>query len=190
MLFRTRKIVLGILAAGLLAVPAITCAAQEATNNKPVAGSKATLEDSEGMRKTIKQLRSENELLRGRISELEKRLEGQSVRDHLVQEEQRIEDLQAQLLAVGEKEAGLQSRFDEISEALRPENIDQLPVSGSLRPEQVREATRRRLTNEHNRLRAQLDLLQQSRTRLQSSLSVTELLIQSLRTKMQTVLHP
>jgi len=190
MLLRTRKIVLGILATGLLAGSALTCAAQEATNNKPMASSKAALDDAEGMRKLIKQLRSENELLRGRISELEKRLKGKSVRDRLLQEEQRVEDLQAQLLAVGEKEAGLQSRSEEISEELRPENIDHLPVSGSLRPEQVREATRRRLTSEQNRLRAQLDLLQQSRTRLQSSLSVTELRVQSLRAKMQTVLHP
>jgi hypothetical protein len=190
MLLHTRKIVLGILATGLLAGSSITCVAQESTNNKPMAASKATLEDAEGMRKTIKQLRSENELLRGRVSELEKRLEGQSLRDRLVQEEQRVENLQAQLVAVGEKEAGLQSRFEEISEQLRPENIDQLPISGSLRPEQVREATRRRLTSEENRLRSQIELLQQSRTRLQSSLSVTEMLIQTLRTKLQTVLRP
>ena len=99
MLLRTRKIALGILATGLLAGSALTCAAQEATNNKPMASSKAALDDAEGMRKLIKQLRSENELLRGRISELEKRLKGKSVRDRLLQEEQRVEDLQAQLLA-------------------------------------------------------------------------------------------
>ena len=179
MLLHAHKIVLCILSIVLLAGFALNCVAQEPTTP-----------DSEGMRKTIKQLRSENEQLRAKVVELEKRLEGQSARDHLVQEEQRIENLQAQLVAVGEKEAELQSRFDEIGEQLRPENIDQLQIAGSLRPEQVREATRRRLTNEQNRLRAQLDLLQQSRTRLQSSLSVTELLIQSLRTKMQTLVHP
>lgn len=179
MLLCRRKIVLALLATGLPAGSSITCLAQESTN-----------QDAEGMRRTLKQLRSENELLRARVSELEKRLEGQSVRDHLVQEEQRAENLQAQLVAVGEKDAELQSRFEEISEQLRPENIDQLQVLGSLRPEQVREAARRRLTSEQNRLRAQLDLLQQSRIRLQSSLSVTELLVQTLRTKLQTVVRP
>jgi len=179
MLLHAHKMILGILSVVLLAGFSLNCVAQEATNP-----------DSEGMRKTIKQLRSENEQLRARVIELEKRVEGQSVRDHLVQEEQRVENLQAQLVAVREKEAGLQSRFEELGEQLRPENIDQLQISGSLRPEQVREATRRRLTSEQNRLRAQLDLLQQSRTRLQSSLSVTELLVQSLRMKMQTVVHP
>ncbi len=179
MLLRPRKIVLSIMAAGLLAGFAIICVAQESTNQDP-----------EGMRRTVKQLRSENELLRGRVLELEKRLEGQSVRDRLVQEEQRVENLLAQLVAVGEKEAGLQSRSEEISEQLRSENIDQLPISGSLRPEEVREATRRRLTSEQDRLRSQLDLLQQSRARLQSSLAVTEMLVQSLRAKLQTVLRP
>ena len=70
MLLRPRKIVLSIMAAGLLAGFAIICVAQESTNQDP-----------EGMRRTVKQLRSENELLRGRVLELEKRLEGQSVRD-------------------------------------------------------------------------------------------------------------
>src|ERR1043165_2475893 len=179
MLLHTHKTILCFLGVVLVAGFSLNSVGQEPTNP-----------DSEGMRKTIKQLRSENEQLRARVIELEKCVEGQSVRDHLVQEEQRIENLQTQLVAVGEKEAELQSRFDEVGEQLRPENIDQLQVAGSLRPEQVREATRRRLTGEQTRLRAQLDLLHQSRTRLQSSLSVTELLVQSLRIKMQTVVHP
>ena len=179
MLLHLRKIVLCMMATGLLATFSFICVAQEPANS-----------DAEGMRKTIKELGSENESLRRRVLELEKRLEGQSVRDRLVQEERRVENLLAQLVAIGEKEAGLQSRSEELSEQLRPENIDQLPISGSLRPEEVREGARRRLTSEQNRLRSQLDLLQQSRTRLQSSLSVTELLVQSLRARLQTVLRP
>ena len=179
MLLHAHKIVLCTVGAALLAGFSLISVAQETTNP-----------DSEGMRKAIGKLKTENEQLRARVLELEKRLEGQSVRDRLVQEEQRAENLQAQLVAVGEKEHQLQGRLEEIEEQLRPENIDQLQTSGSLRPEQVREATRRRLTSEQNRLRAQLDLLQQSRTRLQSSLSVTELLVQSLRTKLQMVLRP
>jgi len=107
-----------------------------------------------------------------------------------VREEQRVENLLAQLVVIGEKEAPLQGRLAEIEEQLRPENIDRLPISGSLRPEEVREATRRQLTSEQNRVRSQIELLQQSRTRLQSSLSVTEMLVQNLRLKLQTVLHP
>jgi hypothetical protein len=179
MLLYTRQIKFCLLAAGLLLGFSLVCVAQEPPQ-----------QDAEMMSRTIKQLRTENEQLRAKVSDLERRFEALSIRDRLLQEEQRVENLQAQLFALGEKEAGLQGRFDEINEELRPENIDNLPISGSLRPEQVREATRRRLTGEQNRLRSQLELLQQGRTRLQSSLTVTELLVQSLRGKLQTVVRP
>ena len=179
MLLDARKNIIWQLAIGLLGVFSVIAVAQEPTK-----------QDDEVLRRTIKQLRAENEQLRGRVSELEKRLEALSVTDRLVREEQRVENLQAQLIGVAEKEAGLHGRLDEINEQLRPENIDQLQVSGSLRPEQVREATRHRLTSEQNRLRSQLELLQQSRSHLQSSLSIRELLVQSLRNKLQTVQLP
>lgn len=172
-MLHARKPILYLLAIGLLAGCSLICVAQDPANTQ-----------------TIKQLRAENEQLRARVSELEKRLEGQSVRDRLVQEEQRVENLLAQMVAVGEKEAALQGRLEEINEQVRPENLEQLPIAGSLRPEQVREAARLRLTNEQNRVRSQLELLQQSRARLQSSLSVTELLVQSLRARLQTVVRP
>lgn len=175
MLLHIHKI---ILCTCLLAGFSLNCVAQEAN------------QDTEAMRRTISQLSAANEQLRAKVLELEKRLEGQTVRDRLVLEEQRVENLQAQLVTVGEKEGALQARLEEIDEQLRPENIDQLQISGSLRPEQVREATRRRLTSEQNRLRSQIELLHQSRVRLQSSLSVTELLVQTLRARLQMVLHP
>jgi hypothetical protein len=184
-----RKIILCVLATGLIVGFSFNCIAQQSQSNA-AAPSKDKPETLEALRKTIDRLRTENERLRARVSELEKRVDGQSIRDRLFEEEQRVENLQAQLVAVGEKEAPLQSRLWEIEEQLRPENIDQMPISGSLRPEEVREAARRRLTAEQNRLRSQLDLLQQSRLRLQSSISVTEMLVQNLRLKLQTVLRP
>ena len=145
-------------------------------------------DDVESLHKTIKQLRTENEQLRARVAELEKRADAIAIREHMTKEEQRVENLMSQLLVIGEKESGLQSRMDELNEQLQ--NIDQMPVNGSLRPEEVRESTRRRLTNEQTRVRSQIELLQQSRMKLQSSLSVTEMLIQSLRLKLQTVVRP
>lgn len=182
MLIKTRKIILCILCTGLLVAFALNCSAQESSKDKP--------ETLEGMRKTIERLKTENERLRTKVAELEKRVDAQAIRDRLMQEEQRVENLLAQLVVIGEKEAPLQSRLAEIDEQLRSENIDQMPISGSLRPEQVREAARRQLTSEQNRLRSQIDLLQQSRTRLQSSLAVTEMLVQNLRLKLQTVVRP
>lgn len=189
MLINARKISLCFLATGLLVGFSFKCLAQESQSSAapPSKDKPVTLE---GMRKMIERLRTENERLRARVSELEKRVDAQSIRDRLLQEEQRIENLLAQLVAIGEKEAPLQSRLAEIDEQLRPENINQMPLAGSLRPEEVRESTRRRLTSEQTRLRSQVELLQQSRTRLQSSLSVTEMLVQNLRLKLQTVLRP
>ena len=189
MLLHARKIILCVVATGLLVGFSFNCIAQESQSNA-ASPSKDKPETLEGLRKTIERLRTENERLRARVSDLEKRVDAQSIRDRLVQEEQRIENLLAQLVAIGEKEAPLQSRIQELDEQLRTENIDQMQIAGSLRPEEVREATRRRLTAEQNRVRSQLELLQQSRLRLQSSLSVTEMLVQNLRLKLQTVLRP
>jgi hypothetical protein len=189
MFLHTRNIVLSLAASGLLIGFSINANGQE-PKHMPTSHGQGKGEELVRLRKAIEKLRTENERLRARVSELEKRVDAQSIRDRLVQEEQRVENLLAQLVAIGEKEAPLQSRLGEIAEQLRPENIDQLPISGSLRPEEVREATRRQLTSEQNRLRSQLELLQQSRMRLQSSLSVTEMLVQSLRLRLQSVLRP
>jgi prefoldin subunit 5 len=181
MISLAHKSTLCILATGLLVGLSFNCFAQAAASKG---------EDIESLRKTIKQLKTENERLRARVAELEKRADAIAIREHMTQEEQRVENLLSQLVVIGEKESALQSRMDELNEQLRPENIDQLPVNGSLRPEEVRESTRRRLTNEQTRIRSQIELLQQSRMKLQSSQAVTEMLIQNLRSKLQTVVRP
>jgi hypothetical protein len=140
----------------------------------------------EQLRKTNQQLTAEVERLRKRVRDLEKDRVINTAQDRLTKEEQRAEALQAQLLGIAEKEAPLQSRMDELAEQLRPENIDNLPVTGSLHPEAVREATRRTLTGEKRRIQAQLDLLHQSRTRIQSSLTEADGAILRLRTKLAT----
>jgi uncharacterized protein YlxW (UPF0749 family) len=188
MLLSQRKLIVCIMAAGLVAGFALDCVAQEPTSSSAAASTRK-LEDSE-IRRLLKELTAENERLRARVSELEKSLQGQSVRDRLAQEEQRLVNIEDQLMVLAEKEAVLQSRLDDVNEQLRPENIEQLQVMGSLRPEEVREAAHRRLTGEQKRTQAQLELLHQSRSRLQSSLSVADMLIQNLRLKMQTVLRP
>ena len=147
--------------------------------------------DLERMRKSLSQLTTENEALRTKVAELERRLKNHSIRDRMTQEEQRAEGLEEQLFSIAKEEANLQAQLDEVNEQLRPENIDQLPISGSLRPEAVRESTRRRLTNKQSRIQTQLQLLEQSRTRIHSSISVTDMLIQNLRMQMQAAAaHP
>lgn len=149
-----------------------------------------TTPDTNQLNKTIKRQAAELAQLRRKVTELEKLTQACSLRDRLVKEEQRAEDLQRQLVGVGEKEGPLQSRMAEVTDQLRPENIDSLPIAGSLRPEQVRETARQRLTTEKTRIQSQLDVLQQARTRLQSSLSAADLIIQRLRAQLQSSTRP
>jgi small-conductance mechanosensitive channel len=157
---------------------------------KTEATSTRTAPDTEQLNRTIKRQAAEIAQLRRKVTELEKLTQACSLRDRLIKEEQRSEELQRQLLGVGEKEAPLQSRMSEVTDQLRPESLDSLPIAGSLRPEQVRETTRQRLTTEKFRLQSQLDLLQQTRTRLQSSLSTADTLIQRLRAQLQSSPRP
>jgi peptidoglycan hydrolase CwlO-like protein len=167
------------------------CRAQEPTTTTAPSATKQAAGDVEQMRKSVKQLTTENDYLRGKVAELERRLRNHSIRDRMMQEEQRAENLEEQLFSIAKEEANLQAQLEEVNEQLRPENIEQLQVSGSLRPEGIRESARRRLTNRQSRIQAQLQLLDQSRSRIQSSISVTDMLIQNLRMQMQAAAtHP
>ena len=82
-----------ILAAVMAVMPAALsplCYGQEST-------AKQASGDLEQMSASIKQLTSENEHLRMKIADLERRLKNQSIRDRMTQEEQRAENLEEQL---------------------------------------------------------------------------------------------
>jgi hypothetical protein len=82
------------------------------------------------------------------------------------------EKLRAQLGDVQAKEAELQARERQLDEDLRPENIERsLAGVGTTRPEELREQRRRQLDGEKTRVRAQLEQLAQSRTRLEAAIS-------------------
>jgi hypothetical protein len=181
-----------ILAAVMTMVAVAVCKAQEPTTPAPPSANiKHVAGDIEQMRVSLDQLTTENERLRTKVAGLERRLRNQSIRDRMTQEEQRAENLEEQLFSIAKEEANLQAELEEVTEQLRPENIQQLPIMGSLRPEEIRESTRRKLDNRQMRLQAQLHLLEQSRSRISSSISVTDMLIQNLRMQMQAAAtHP
>ncbi len=126
--------------------------------------------------------KSDCDQLRKRVSDLDKYRQLDYLRDLLTKEEQRAEALQAQLVDIADKESPLQTRSDQLDEQLRPENIDQaLAGVGSLRPEEQKEALRRRLTNDKRRVQLQLDQLHQNRTRVQAALAGVDASMQRLR---------
>lgn len=86
--------------------------------------------------------------------------------------QEKAASLRAQLSEVEAKQSELQTRLQKLEENLKPENIEQhLAGIGSTRPEDLREQRRRQLEIERNGVRAQLDLLATSHTRLETAIA-------------------
>ena len=83
-----------------------------------------------------------------------------------------VDQIKLRLLDLEAKEQELKYRKIELEEALKPENIERsLAGVGSTRPEELREARRRQLTIERDGIAAQLNILENTRTRLNSQLA-------------------
>ena len=86
--------------------------------------------------------------------------------------QEKAASLRAQLSEVETKRAELQARLQKLEESLKPENIESnLAGIGSTRPEDLREQRRRQLEIERNGVRAQLDLLNTSHSRLETAIA-------------------
>jgi chromosome segregation ATPase len=150
-----------------------------------------TCPEADQLRKTVQKLTTEVDRLRRRVADLERDRQVGVIQDQLNKEEDRAQAMQSRLLEISEKQTTLQTRIDEIDQQLRPENIDTaLAGVGSLRPEETREAVRRKLTNERQRLQAQMDLLRQERARLQVSIAGADANIQRLRVRLNEATQP
>ena len=161
------------------------------TDRKPTTAVVQSCPEADQLRKNVQQLTAEVQRLRKRVADLEKDRQVTAIQDQLTKEEQRGEVLQMRLLDIAEKEGGLQSRVEQVNEQLRPENLDAtLAGVGSLRPEDAREDTRKRLSTEKQRIQTHLDLLRQDRVRTQASLASSDASIQRLRTKLNEATKP
>ena len=85
---------------------------------------------------------------------------------------QAVEDLRAQLSEVEDQEAERKSRLEQLNFDLRPENIERyFNGYGSTHPEELREARRRQLQTEKDRVVAQLEQLASRRARLEAAIA-------------------
>ena len=106
--------------------------------------------------------------------------------ERLTRTEERAESLRRQLSSAIEKEAALNSKLEELTNELRPENIERTTsVVGSTRPEDVRETRRKMLENESTRVREQLANLQIARTKLESAVANADVLVEKLRARVE-----
>ena len=86
--------------------------------------------------------------------------------------QERAATLRAQLLEVEQKQTELQTRRQKLEEDIKPENIaENLAGIGSTKPEDLREQRRRQLEIELNSVKTQLDLLSNSKSRLETAIA-------------------
>ncbi len=86
--------------------------------------------------------------------------------------QEKAASLRVQLTEVETKQAELQTRLQTLEENLKAENIEHsLAGVGSTRPEDLREQRRRQFEIERNGVRAQLDLLATSHSRLETAIA-------------------
>ncbi len=106
--------------------------------------------------------------------------------DILTKSEQRSDSLRKQLFEMIEKENTIRGRMDQIDNDMRPETLDRsLAMTGSLRPEELREQRRRSLTLEKTNLQALLTEVQKNRTNLELNLQRSDALVERLRLKIE-----
>ncbi|HYP02216.1 MAG TPA: hypothetical protein VER76_18640 [Pyrinomonadaceae bacterium] len=135
--------------------------------------------------RTMQTLLDEFGRLNKKVDDLEKERRTDLIQERLTRAEQRAEGLQTQLRDVLEKEANLQAQMDRLDEQSRPESIErQTALTGTFRPDELRDTIRRQLEAEKRRVRTQLDVLGASRTRLESALANADQLVGRLRSQL------
>lgn len=106
--------------------------------------------------------------------------------DIIMKGEQRVDSLRKQLFEVIERESAVKARLDQLDLDLRPEAIERsLAFTGSLRPEEAREARRKSLEAERKNVQAGLTEMQSVRTGLETNLRKAEALVEKLRQRFE-----
>ena len=96
------------------------------------------------------------------------------ITESINQTNDKIEKMRAQVQEIEVKKAALQDRVRQLDEAMLPENLEQTTVTaGSTRPEELRENRRLQLETEKKGVQSQIDLLEQSRLRIETSIATT-----------------
>ncbi|MCW5958605.1 MAG: hypothetical protein KIS76_00475 [Pyrinomonadaceae bacterium] len=106
--------------------------------------------------------------------------------DILSRSEQRAEALRKQLFDMIERENQLNSRIGQIDVEMRPEFIDRsIALTGSLRPEDLRDIRRKSLAAEKSSLESLLVEVSNRKTNLQQSVNKADELVEKLRFKLE-----
>jgi hypothetical protein len=106
--------------------------------------------------------------------------------DILTRAEQRSESLRKQRFEMIEKASSIQTKLDQIEADIRPEMIERaVAITGSLRPEELRDARRKNLEAERQNLKTLLTDVQNTLTSLDQSVQKADDLVERLRAKLE-----
>ena len=160
---------------------------QETENTQPKRSKTTkTASDPDDMQQTITTLTNQVNRLNDRLSQMQEDDRYLLDMERLTRAEQRAEQLRSQLIDVQSKIADLQSRLDQVDYFLKPENIDKATQGfGTVHPEEARDTRRRQLENEKARLQAQVNILETSRTRLESAIATADSEVDLLRARLE-----
>jgi DNA repair exonuclease SbcCD ATPase subunit len=146
---------------------------------------KATTTD-EDMQQTINALSNQVNRLTDKLTQMQSNERSLLDMERLTRAEQRSESLRQQQLETESKLADFNAQLDQVEYSLKPENIERAMAGyGTTRPEEAREARRRQLEGEKNRLQLQIRILETSRTRLEAAVANADAEVDMLRRRLQ-----
>jgi len=150
---------------------------------KPNTSKSASNQDD--IQQTITNLSNQVNRLNDRLSQMQDDDRYLLDMERLTRAEQRAEQLRSQLIDVQSKLADLGARLDQVEYMLRPENIDKATQGyGTVHPEEARESRKRQLENEKSRLQAQINILESSKTRLETAIATADSEVDLLRARL------
>ncbi len=180
--------------------PSIISTADETQNDTGVATSgrrtnsrRASAPEAEvdSTRSQVDKLSAQMGALTDKISQMEQQQRTLVDLERLTRAETRAETLRAQLRDVQAKESDLQARVEQLDYELQPSVIERtLAVTGSTRPEDLRELRRRQLESEKGRVQTQLNQLGTSRGRLETAIANADAEADRIRARVDAVTAP
>lgn len=160
----------------------------QTSETKPKKGKTAAkpAAEAEDIQQTINSLSNQVNRLNDKLGQMQETDQALMDMERLSRAEQRAEALRSQQVEVESKLADLQSKLEETEYNLKPENIERgMATYGSTRPEEAREARRRKLESDRSRLLAQMKILETSRVRLESAVATADAEVDLLRRRLE-----
>jgi len=142
--------------------------------------------EGEKTQTTISDLSKQVDRLNNKLTQMQEDDRYQLDMERLTRAEQRAEQLRSQLMDIQAKIADFEARLEQLDWAIKPENIEASTAGyGSTRPEAAREARRKSLESERNRVQSQLKLAETSKSRLEGAVANADSEVDLLRAKLE-----